>query len=30
VQERARRMKPVTGSLHLALDRLESALSLRD
>jgi NTE family protein len=30
VQERARRMQPVTGSLHLALDRLESALSLRD
>jgi hypothetical protein len=26
VQERARRMKPVTGPLHLALDRLESRL----
>jgi predicted acylesterase/phospholipase RssA len=27
VQERARRMKPVTGPLHLALDRLESRLA---
>jgi hypothetical protein len=26
VQERARRMKPVTGPLHRALDRLESTL----
>jgi hypothetical protein len=30
VRERARRMQPVTGSLHRALDRLESSLhSLR-
>ena len=30
VRERGRRMKPVTGSLHLALDRLERALDTRD
>jgi predicted acylesterase/phospholipase RssA len=29
VNERGRRMQPVTGSLHRALDRLESALSTR-
>jgi predicted acylesterase/phospholipase RssA len=29
VQERARRMQPVTGSLHRALDRLETTLQLR-
>ena len=29
VQERARRMQPVTGPLHRALDRLESALDVR-
>jgi predicted acylesterase/phospholipase RssA len=29
VQERARRMQPVTGSLHRALDRLETALHRR-
>jgi predicted acylesterase/phospholipase RssA len=29
VQERARRMKPVTGTLHRALDRLESTLDER-